>query len=195
MGEDARLNPELWVDLYGDALFRFALARVSDRGVAEDLVQETFLAALRSGDRFKGRSSEKTWLFAILKHKIVDHYRRKKTKGSALDALAGAHSVDNFFDAKGHWHARPSHWSVNPGKVQETKEFLDHLYRCLADLPHRNAEAFIYREIDGLSTKQICKRLGITSANCWVMLYRARMLLRGCLDLAGFNKASEGHGQ
>lgn len=192
MDEEKRLNPELWVDLYGDVLFRFALARVSDRGAAEDLVQETFLAALRSGDRFKGRSSEKTWMFAIIKHKIVDYYRKKKTRGTAVDTLADVNSVDRFFDAKSHWHAQPSHWSVDPGKAQEAREFLDHLYRCLAGLPQRNAEAFIYREIDGLSTRQICKRLDITASNCWVMLYRARVLLRECLDLAGFGKASEG---
>lgn len=195
MGEDVRINSDLWVDLYGDALFRFALARISNRGAAEDLVQETFLAALRSSDRFKGRSSEKTWMFAILKHKIVDYYRKNKTREAAFDTSADAHSVDRLFNAKGAWHARPSHWSVDPGKAQETREFLDHLYRCLADLPQRNAEAFIYKEIDGLSTKQICKRLDISSSNCWVMLYRARMLLRKCLDSAGFNMASKGSTQ
>ena len=86
---------------------------------------------------------------------------------------------------------RPEHWSGDPGKVQEIKEFLDHFYGCLAALPKRNADAFVYREIDGFSTEEICKLLGISATNCWVMLYRARMLLRRCLESAGFNQPNE----
>jgi len=186
-----KLNSDAWVDRYGDALFHFALARVNKREIAEDLVQETFLAAVQSQERFKGQSSEKTWLFGILKHKVVDHYRKNKTTVFAQDLSNGYDNLDGFFNAKGGWQIRPQHWSANPGKSQEVKEALDHFYQCLSGLPQRTADVFVYREIDGLGTDEICKLLGITSANCWVILYRARMLLRKCLELVGLGKKQE----
>jgi RNA polymerase sigma-70 factor (ECF subfamily) len=183
-----KLNADRWVDDYGDALFHFALARVKDKDVAEELVQETFLAAVKAQERFKGRSSEKTWLFGILKHKVIDHYRKRKSTVFARDLVSDPDNIDAFFNSKGGWHTRPAHWRTNPGKAHENREFLDHFYQCLADLPQRNADAFVYREIDGLSTAEICKRLDITPNNCWVMLYRARMLLRKCLELVGLGQ-------
>jgi RNA polymerase sigma-70 factor (ECF subfamily) len=175
-------NPELWVDSYGDFLYRFALSRVKDPSVAEDLVQETFLAALRARETFKGRSAGRTWLTAILKHKIVDHIRKKIREPSTdkIETLTDMSEPD--FDERGEWQIRPGKWAVNPGNLYEQKEFLDVLYRCLAELPERLAEAFVKREMDGLSTDEICKELGITATNSWVMLYRARMSLRHCLE-------------
>jgi RNA polymerase sigma-70 factor (ECF subfamily) len=186
-----KIDPDAWVDRYGDALFHFALARVKNREIAEDLVQETFLAAVKSQDRFKGRSSEKTWLFGILKHKVIDHYRKNKSILYEQDLSLGTENLDAFFNAKGAWQTLPAHWRLNPGKSQEVREFLDHFYSCLADLPKRTADVFAYREIDGLSTKEICKLLDITAGNCWVILYRARMLLRKCLELAGLGPRQE----
>jgi RNA polymerase sigma-70 factor (ECF subfamily) len=175
-------NPETWVDEYGDFLYRFALSRVKDPSVAEDLVQETFLAALRSRENFKGRSAGRTWLIAILKHKIVD-YIRKKIREPASDKIESLSDLaDSDFSDKGEWQIRPSKWAINPGKIYEQKEFLDVLYRCLAELPERLSEAFMLREMDGLSTEEVCNVLDITATNCWVMLYRARMSLRGCLE-------------
>lgn len=183
----------MWVDEYGDSLFHFALARVKDKGIAEDLVQDTFLSAVKAQERFKGNSSEKTWLFGILKHKVIDHFRKGKSAIFVKDPLNDPDNVEAFFNAKGGWQNRPAHWRTNPGKAQETKEFLDHFYRCLSDLPQRSADAFVYREIDGLSTEEICKHLDITANNCWVLLYRARMLLRKCLELVGFGRQQEGN--
>lgn len=175
-------NPESWVDSYGDFLYRFALSRVKDPSIAEDLVQETFLAALRARENFKGRSTGRTWLIAILKHKIVDHIR-KKIREPSTDKIETLTDIsDPDFDERGQWQIRPGKWTVNPGNLYEQKEFLDVLYRCLAELPERLAEAFVKREIDGLSTDQVCKELGITATNSWVMLYRARMSLRRCLE-------------
>ena len=175
-------NPELWVDNYGDFLYRFALARVKDPSVAEDLVQETFLAALRARENFKRRSSGRTWLIAILKHKIVDHIRKKIREPATdkIETLTDMAAPD--FDDGGKWNIRPNQWAVNPGNIYEQKEFLDVLYHCLAELPERLAEAFVKREMDGLSTEEVCKELGITATNSWVMLYRARMSLRRCLE-------------
>ena len=188
-----KIDADRWVDEYGDPLFHFALARVKDQEIAEDLVQETFLAAVKAQERFKGHSSEKTWLFGILKHKVIDHFRKRKSTIYAQDLLNDPDNVEAFFNTKGGWQTRPAHWSTNPGKALETKDFLDHFYRCLSDLPQRSADAFVYREIDGLSTKEICKHLDITANNCWVLLYRARMLLRKCLELVGFSRQQEGN--
>ena len=180
-------NPEDWVDLYGDFLYRFALSRVKDPSAAEDLVQEAFLAALNSHQNFRGRSTARTWLIAILKHKIVDHIRKKVREQPSdkleltSEGLANATIYDNFNDA-GNWHTRPAKWTVNPTKLYEQKEFIDVLYHYLGELPERQAKAFLMREIYGLSTKEICKALSISATNSWVMLYRARMWLRQCLE-------------
>jgi RNA polymerase sigma-70 factor (TIGR02943 family) len=191
MKDSPKIDADAWVDRYGDALFHFALARAKNREIAEDLVQETFLAAVKSQGRFKGQSSEKTWLFGILKHKIIDHYRKNKSILYEQDLVQGTADLDAFFNARGAWQTLPENWSLNPGKAHQVREFLDHFYRCLADLPRKTADVFTYREVDGLSTKEICKLLDITASNCWVILYRARMLLRKCLELAGLSPHRE----
>lgn len=193
MQEPSQLNADAWVDLYADALFNFARARVKDRAIAEDLVQDTFLAAVQSKARYKGESSEKTWLFGILKHKIIDHYRKNKYIVHIQDFADDPDRMEAFFNDKGGWQSRPAHWSNNPGKAHENKEFLDHFFRCLSGLPKRTADVFAHREIDGLSTAEICTLLGITENNCWVILYRARMLLRKCLELVGYTPRIKGH--
>lgn len=175
-------DPESWVEHYGDYLYRFALSRVKDPGVAEDLVQETFLAALRGRENFKGHSAVRTWLVAILKHKIVDYIRKKIREPSSDKIEARAGQTETDFSDRGEWQLRPSRWDVNPGKVYEQKEFLDVFYRCLAELPERLADAFMRREVDGLSTAEVCKALDISATNSWVMLYRARLSLRRCLE-------------
>lgn len=191
MNKAATLDADRWVDDYGDALFRFALQRVKQFEVAEDLVQETFLAAVQSRDRFKGQSSEKTWLFSILKHKLIDYYRKQKIRSGSELLTADEEAVDRMFKANGEWQTAPSHWGHNPVRSHDVKEFLDAFYHCLGDLPERNAKVFAYREIDGLDTTEICERLEITAANCWVILYRARMLLRSCLEGTGFSHPVE----
>ena len=150
------------------------------------------MAAVQSKERFQGKSSEKTWLFSILKHKIIDHIRKSKSSIGSQVYMADPERMDALFNAKGGWETRPAHWRSNPAKAHETREFLDHFYRCLSGLPKRAADAFIHREIDGLSTGEICKLLGITEANCWVILYRARMMLRKCLEMVGINRPTEG---
>ena len=175
-------DPESWVDHYGDFLYRFALSRVKDPAVAEDLVQETFLAALRARENFKGRSAGRTWLIAILKHKIVDYIRKKIREPSSDKIETLTDMIDSGFNDQEKWQVRPHKWAINPGKIYEQKEFFDVLYHCLAELPERLAEAFMLREMDGLSTAEVCKALDISATNSWVMLYRARMSLRRCLE-------------
>ena len=187
-GTEHRLGgPESWVDQYGDFLYRFALSRVKDPSIAEDLVQETFLAALGGRKNFQGRSAVRTWLIAILKHKIVDSIRKRVREPtsdrveSISDAAAGD-TADVEFTGKGGWRVRPARWAANPLEIYRQKEFMDVLYFCLGELPQRLARAFMLREIDGLSTEEICKELNISATNSWVMLYRARMRLRQCLQ-------------
>jgi RNA polymerase sigma-70 factor (ECF subfamily) len=173
-------DPETWLDLYGDFLYRFALLRVKDSMAAEDIVQETFLAALRAYKNFKGHSTLRTWLIAILKRKSVDHIRKKfrEQRSERIESLA--YIVGRNFCRQGEWPLGCCEWSDTPERLYARKEFMDSLYKCLSKLPGRLAEAFIMREIDGLSTKEICKALDITATNFWVMLHRARLRLQAC---------------
>jgi RNA polymerase sigma-70 factor (TIGR02943 family) len=188
---DSDLDPEIWLEQYGDYLYRFALARIRDKTVAEDLVQETFLAALDGRKNFKGRSVVKTWLSAILKHKIVDYLRNKSRQQVINDTDKVPETVDGFFHRNGSWKIRPEKWNLDPSKIYEQREFMDTFYKCLSGLPNRLSKAFVLREIEGYSTKEICNALQVSSTNSWVMLYRARMFLRRCLELFWFNKTKE----
>jgi len=179
--------PEEWVDLYGDYLYRFALARTSDPGRSEDLVQETFLAALKSRRNFKHKSSPKTWLTAILKHKIIDYLRKTSREQTWDSEEALDRKIDQMFDDAGHWSIRPRRWDTHPSDHFEQKEFLKIIYDCLAGLPKRIAQIFMMREMEGSSTEEICQVMGISSTNCWTMLYRARNGLRRCLQLNWFD--------
>ncbi|UCE19648.1 MAG: sigma-70 family RNA polymerase sigma factor [Gemmatimonadota bacterium] len=189
---DVRLSkPEQWVDRYGDDLFRYALLRLRDSRLAEDIVQETFLAALRARKSFSGRSSEKTWLFGILKHKIVDHIRRASRERSVESPGTPEDTMKDLFDERGKWRVMPSEWAPDPSKILEQKEFQDVIEKCLSDLPSRLSDAFSLREMDGLDSKEVCKVLGVSTTNLWVMLYRARMRLRRCLEMNWFGKKNE----
>lgn len=188
--EEDIFNPEVWVDRYGDYLFRFALSRVKDPGIAEDLVQETFLAALRGLQNFDRRSSGHTWLTAILKHKIVDYLRKKHREQVIKDIETVSETTDGFFKNSGSWKIRPAKWDINPAKIFEQHEFMDVLLKCLAHLPEKLARAFMLREVEELSTEEICKSMQITPTNSWVMLFRARVYLRRCLETTWFNKTT-----
>jgi RNA polymerase sigma-70 factor (ECF subfamily) len=171
-------DPETWMNLYGDFLYRFALSRVKDSMAAEDIVQETFLAALGAYKNFKGHSTPCTWLIAILKNKSVDHIRKivREQGSDKIESLA--YLVGRNFSGQGEWMLRGCKWSDTPNTLYARKEFMATLHKCLSKLPGRLAEIFIMREINGLSTKEICEALNITATNCWVMLHRARRRLQ-----------------
>jgi len=181
------LDPGCWLEEYGDALFRYALGRLHNSSHAEDMVQETLMAALQARARYSGRASEKTWLIGILKHKIIDFIRRQVREItvddiSALSEAATKSEVGNLFDARGHWINPPSDWG-NPDKMLQNHQFLDAFEMCLKHLKPALAQAFTLKEFSGLSNEEICNELNITATNCGVMLYRARMGLRRCLDV------------
>ena len=178
----ADLDPRRWVDDHGDALFRFAMLRLRDATAAEEVVQETFLAALQSVDRFAGNSSERTWLLGILKHKVIDHFRRL-----ARDRVTGETSNDadlQLFDENRYWihEDGPRDWGPDPATEYERARFAEILQGCLSGLPPRMAAAFTMREIDDLDSIEVCKVLEVTSTNLWVILHRARAQLRLCLE-------------
>jgi len=189
VGKPEQIDPVDWVSRYGDYLFHYTMFRLRDPSVAEDLVQETFLAALKDRETFSGKSSESTWLVGILKHKIVDHFRRRSREVSLEDDPPEG-TGENVFDTSGHWAAGPADWGANPADLFRQKEFLDQLTECLSDLSPKHANAFTLREIEGLDTREICKVLHVTESNLWVILHRARMLLRRCLENRWFAKGT-----
>ena len=152
-------------------------------------MQDTLLAALAGQTGFTGRSSLRTWLTGILKHKIVDTIRRQSRErpASDLEANADTGEFDSLFDRRGHWEVSPQTWEQPEGALGQ-KQFLAALEACLGALPERTARAFMMREHLGLETAEICKELGISATHCWVMLHRARMALRLCLEKNWFGK-------
>lgn len=188
MDQDHTPDPESWVDEHGDVLFRYALFRIQDAQVAEDLVQETFLGALRGKDRFAGRSSIRTWLFGILKHKIIDHIRKISRERPEDDIESIASLTAEAFDGQGGWKSHPARWTTDPAVHFQQQEFLEILQHCLLKLPPRLHQAFTLREIDGLSAEEVRKILKVSPTNGGVMLHRARMRLRGCLETEWFDE-------
>ena len=179
--KNQRVNPTRWVDLYGDYLYAIAMIHVRDSSVAEELVQETFLSALQNKEQFEGRSSEKTWLTSILRHKIFDHFRRAKKAKENLDP-GSINLPENIFDEKGHWNVQPKRWQMSPDELLEKKEFWHVLMQCLGEHSERFRTIFLLREMDNWDTGKICKAFGISPSNFWVIMYRTRMFLRQCLE-------------
>ena len=164
-------------------LLRVAVLQLRDADLAEDVVQDTLVAALQGEAGFSGRSSLKTWLTGILKHKIVDAIR-KKTREPAMSTLDEESQIDDFdalFDERGHWESPPSDWG-NPEAQLGRQQFFDIVEFCLEKLPPNTARVFMMREVMELEGGEICKELSITSTNLWVILYRARVALRQCLE-------------
>lgn len=189
----SELSPaDTWVDQHGDYLFRYAMMRLRDRELAENLVQETFLAALKGRGSFGGRSSERTWMVGILKHKIIDHYRKDFRERPVTDLQTmqsdEEQTVDQFYDALGNPRKYPRDWMPDPQAVLNSKEFWTVLHGCMEKLPKTTAAAFAMRELDAMDTAPICKELGITPTNLWVMLHRARLQLRACLETNWFGE-------
>lgn len=189
---EKKFNPILWVDEYGDYLFGFAFSRVRCEATAEDLVQETLLAGIQSIKNYRETSSEKTWLCGILKHKIIDFYRKTSREVELTEEETEMSSYDYLFRKegvwKGHWTAEPHPivWNKNPEDVFEQSEFRGVLMHCLDELPERIANVFTLREMDGFAAAEICELLMISPNNFWVMMHRARLHLRSCIDTNWF---------
>ena len=173
-------------------LLRYANLQLRNASVAEDAVQDTLVAALAGQQRFAGRSAVRTWLVGILKHKIVDAVRKQSREVVLACATEDRDTgeFDVLFRADGHWQELPADWG-NPEQSFGRKEFFEVLEVCLAKLPKRTGQAFMMREHLGTPTDEICKVLEITPTHCWVLLYRARMSLRECLQQKWFAGAGK----
>jgi RNA polymerase sigma-70 factor (ECF subfamily) len=197
---DSSAGPDLdkaaaaWVDEHGDCLYRYALARVRKPEVAEDLVQETFLAAVRGYEKFGGRSSVRSWLCGILKHKIIDHYRKAARETTFTDLEFFSDECSDKFVSIGFWNhdAGPHDWQPDAAEVMQRGEFWQTMRACLSKLPQRIADVFSMREMEDVPSKEICALLSISESNLWVMLHRARMALRECLEMNWFDPSEAG---
>jgi RNA polymerase sigma-70 factor (ECF subfamily) len=175
-----------WVDAHADYLFNYAVGQVRDVNIAEDLVQETFLAAVKSRGNFAGQSSARTWLVGILRHKILDHLRRSCRERAARVEVSPDFDFDNaeawdqsvlwLHDAAAECHAA--------SRRMELSEFREALELALGRLPHRLAQVFQLYEIEEQPNREVCEQLNISESNLWVMLHRARKQLR--VELAGW---------
>jgi RNA polymerase sigma-70 factor (ECF subfamily) len=174
------LNPNKWIDLYADYLFNYTISRVNDREIAQDLVQDTFLAALKSMKNFKGEANERTWLISILKRKIIDYYRKiNSNKGKAEVRITS----NNDSETDGDWLEErvADPFDKTAEDTMQNTELGEAIFKCLAKLPEKQAEIFRMKTIEGLETEDICKELNITSSNLWVIIHRARTAMASCL--------------
>jgi RNA polymerase sigma-70 factor (ECF subfamily) len=167
-------------------LLRFARAQLRNDAWAEDAVSETVVAALEKPQSFAGLSQLKTWLVGILKHKVIDQLRRHRREATVLTTDDAEDLDDALFAADGHWREMPADWG-NPDEALRQREFATVLDACLDRLPPAQARAFMMREWLELSSDECCKELAITSTNLWVLLHRARLRLRDCLQAGWFD--------
>lgn len=179
------LDPARWLTDHGDLLWRYAIARVRDTHVAEELIQAALVAALESHAGFRGESTERTWLMSILRHKIADHGRARYRDRGGRDAAGAEAAVlarDDRYDESGGWLNRPGAWSRSPARSLESDDFWRDFEACLSVLPAGVAEAFVLREVRGIDAPVACAELRITPENLWVRMHRAREMLRKCLS-------------
>lgn len=182
----AGIDP-LELEQHRPQLIKFAMLQLRNTAIAEDVVQETLLAAIQSAESFAGQSSVKTWLVGILKHKIVDTIRRRAREQplELAEADTALDELGTVFEEDGHFRDLPTEWG-NPEVALSERKFFAVLERCMEGLPKNTARVFMLREVMGLETDEICKDLSITPSNCWVLLYRARLALRACLEQRWF---------
>lgn len=178
-----------WVEEYADMLFRRALLRVGNVEDAKDVVQETLIAAVRGNPKTEELRSEKAWLLGIMKHKVLDLLRRRYRQPVSADSDDLQRLEESQFDGGGdvaHWLPRmaPRQWERAEAKL-ESGEFAGILNKCLSRLPERHARAFVLRELDGFTTDRLCAEFNLASGHLFVLLHRARLALRRCLELSG----------
>jgi RNA polymerase sigma-70 factor (TIGR02943 family) len=180
------LNTNKWIDNYADYLYNYSISRVNNSDLAKDLVQDTFFAGLKSAKNFQGKASERTWLVSILKRKIIDHYRKiNSKKGQAEVRMSFYDDGEN----EGSWLEErvPQSWDNASEKKIENEELRNQLELCINKLPEKYAMVFRMKTVQEFETEEICKELGITSSNLWVIIHRARTQLRKCMEDNWFN--------
>ena len=175
-----KIDPNKWIDSYSDYLFNYTITRVSDREMAQDLVQDTFFAGLKSMKNFKGEASERTWLVSILKRKIIDHYRKiNSNKGKAEVRIA----YNSDAESEGDWLEErvADPFDKTAEDNLENQELGLAIHGCIGKLPVKQATVFKMKTLLGYETEAICKELDITASNLWVIIHRARTAMAECL--------------
>ncbi|MEM6515397.1 MAG: sigma-70 family RNA polymerase sigma factor [Bacteroidota bacterium] len=178
------IDPSKWISAYSDYLFNFTITRVSDREIAKDLVQDTFVAGLKSMKNFKGEATERTWLISILKRKIIDHYRKINSKKGKAEVRMTYNSEENEGDWLEERVADP--FDKTAQDDLENVELGDAIYNCLGKLPSKQAQVFKMKTILNYETEAICNELNITASNLWVIIHRARTALADCMQNTWF---------
>ena len=173
-------------------LFRYALLQLKDNELADDAVQETLLAAWQASSNFEGKAGLRTWLIGILKHKIADHWRRSSREVvlsdfDQIDNDTDEADEDEFFMSNGHWNGGPAAWN-DPEAALKQQEFWAIYETCQNNLPPKMAQVFMLRELVGLEAEEVCREAGLSDANYWVTMHRARLRLRECLEIRWFNQ-------
>ncbi len=185
--QKGNIDPVNWLDEHGDALYAYALMRVREPSQAEDLVQETLLAAFRAVENFKGESTERTWLTGILKHKVLDHFRRSGREKPLTEEDEARLEETSFFDEAGQWTIKPGDWA-EPERSLEQEQFWNTMSDCVENLPEKLRTLYVLREFDEIETHELLETLNISSKNnLWTMLSRARLQIRHCLETNWFN--------
>ena len=175
-----QIDPNKWISSYSDYLYNFTISRVSDRDIAQDLIQDTFLAGLKSMKNFKGEASERTWLISILKRKIIDHYRKiNSNKGKAEVRM----SYNSDSESEGDWLEErvADPFDKTAEDTLENNELGLAIHDCIAKLPKKQAQVFKMKTLLGYETEAICNELEITASNLWVIIHRARTAMVACL--------------
>ncbi len=177
-------NSEQWVTDHADYLYAFALKRLPDPELCKDLVQDTFMSAIKSLSQFEGNSSERTWLTSILKNKVIDVYRKKSKEAAFIEGLSKEEQHDNFFESNGHWKQQylPQGWGIEETDYLENKELKSILERCIKKLPALWAMVFNMKYLEEEDSKKICKELDISPSNFWVIIHRSKLSLRRCIS-------------
>ncbi len=182
---DAALDPSQWVDAYGDYLFRYAASRLNDSNAAEEVVQETFLSALKYQDQFAGTGSQRGWLMGILKRKIIDWVRARSRRRTQSLGEDEADPTALLFDENGRWKSG-SLPQIGPDMQVESSELWGVVKDCLTRIPQGQADVFMLSVMEEMGSDEICKALGISPSNMWVRLHRARLGLAKCVGTKWF---------
>ncbi|MFY7964790.1 MAG: sigma-70 family RNA polymerase sigma factor [Chitinophagaceae bacterium] len=182
MEPNRKLDATKWVERYSDALYAYVYIRVNSNSQAEDIVQETFLSAWKARETYNGTASEKNWLYTICKNKIIDYYRKAAINKEVL--ASNTADEDYFFGDDGHWEKdkSPNNWVTTNASNVEKKEFYAILKKCQTKLKQIQQSVFSMKYLEDISTDEICETLGITVQNYWVLIHRAKLQLRTCLE-------------
>lgn len=180
-------NITQWVNDFGDSLFDWAYYKTSKRELAEDLVQETFLAAVENVSKFREESSPKTWLFTILNNKIINHYKKSARQEVLMgnpESIEAKGFTDSFFDSTGSWNPNYQHMILTEDKnLLDDEDFNKIMAICLDHLPTNWRKAISYKYLIDKHPKDICQELKITLSNYWQVIHRAKLMLKKCIEI------------